>query len=296
MDLHGVSLNSLNVLKLIIDLDSVSKTAEALGKTQSTISSTLKQLREKLNDELVEYVNGCYHATKKGLELYQDIDRLLSRINSICCDLNSKTYRILVSDAFAILHLPELLEFCQENNIKIIVDIYPIYEIANVLQDTKKGYHYELCIGSNEPINGRKNTALFEGDPIVITNKASQFTSLDISAYMNASHITLSKHEPEFIAQTVGTQKRQRAIVSSNLLLSLELISKVSGLLLTTAKSVYEKYQHIYPIKSVPTNFKFEKKLNFYSCNNTTAGYEALQFFENWWQQQSNSLDIEVNL
>lgn len=112
-----LDLNLLHIVLALHEERSVSRAAERLGMSQSTLSGALAKLRASLNDPLFIRAGGEMRATDKALALLGPIQSMLATVRD---DILAEgefspagqtgTITIALSDAGEVVFLPRLLE------------------------------------------------------------------------------------------------------------------------------------------------------------------------------------------
>ena len=83
MNLSQLDLNSLQILKQLIEEKHVSNTALSLNMSQSSVSRALQKMRGFFNDELLVRSNYGYELTPKAESLKQDLTEVISSIERL---------------------------------------------------------------------------------------------------------------------------------------------------------------------------------------------------------------------
>ena len=73
IDLRRIDLNLLLLFDVLMQVGSVSKAADQLGRTQSAVSHALGRLREQLGDPLLVKVGGRMQPSPYAMELVQEV-------------------------------------------------------------------------------------------------------------------------------------------------------------------------------------------------------------------------------
>ena len=104
-DLRKIDLNLLLIFQVLMQERSVSKAAEILGRTQSTVSHALARLREQLDDPLLIKSGSGMLPSDRAVLLYEDIQPLLRHMQRILspketfdASTSNRTFRIGMPD------------------------------------------------------------------------------------------------------------------------------------------------------------------------------------------------------
>jgi DNA-binding transcriptional LysR family regulator len=81
--LRSVDLNLLPILRELLRARNVSRAAEALGMSQSSVSEALNRLRFQFKDEILVRVGRVMTPTQFALSLAGPVERMLARLESI---------------------------------------------------------------------------------------------------------------------------------------------------------------------------------------------------------------------
>lgn len=130
MRFKGFDLNHLMVLDQLLAERSVSRAAEKLGRTQSTVSGVLARLREQLQDDLLVQVGREMVPTARGLVLGGVIRDLLLQVDARVLTPpefdpahTDRTFRIFASDYLMIAGLGDAILEIQKRASKLQVEV-----------------------------------------------------------------------------------------------------------------------------------------------------------------------------
>ena len=93
MNLRKINLNLLVILDVLLDEKNVSYAAQKLFRTQSAISTSLNQLREIFNDELLIRLPKGMQPTNFAEKLHPELKKTLGHINIFINDQQEFDYR-----------------------------------------------------------------------------------------------------------------------------------------------------------------------------------------------------------
>jgi DNA-binding transcriptional LysR family regulator len=85
MDEDDIGLRHLRVLTLLLEVRSLTRAAQILDTTQSSVSKTLGKLRAHFGDPLLVRVGLAMHPTPKAIELAKPLQGLLTASDAIRC-------------------------------------------------------------------------------------------------------------------------------------------------------------------------------------------------------------------
>lgn len=83
MNLSQLDINSLQILKKLIEEKHVSNTALALNMSQSSVSRALQKMRKFFDDELLVRTNYGYELTPKAESLTQDLNEIITSLERL---------------------------------------------------------------------------------------------------------------------------------------------------------------------------------------------------------------------
>ena len=115
-DLARVDLNLLRVFEAVMQERSVTRAAQRLSVSQSTISHALNRLRQALKDELFIRGSGEMRPTPRAVALSNAVIPTLAHIRAALAPTEfnpakaAHTFQIAMTDYVATLHLDALVE------------------------------------------------------------------------------------------------------------------------------------------------------------------------------------------
>jgi DNA-binding transcriptional LysR family regulator len=121
MDEDDIGLRHLRVLTLLLEVRSLTRAAEILDTTQSSVSKTLSKLRAHFGDPLLVRVGLAMHPTPKAIELAQPLRGLLNasdamRSSTLSFDpkSSSREFSVLVTEVGMIQLVPPLMSHLEK--------------------------------------------------------------------------------------------------------------------------------------------------------------------------------------
>lgn len=192
----------------VAERKSFTKTAEALGYTQSTVSSQIKQLETELNTQLFERINHKVMLTERGNALLTHAQKIVNLSKEI--ELNPDTSddcegyvrfamapsisTMMLGETFLTFHkrypnikvqiiaaeTKEMLEMLDRNDadLTFIVDRYEYSKDHIVVSEKKVDMHF--VANKDFPLAGKKNIDIKElsKHPFVLTEKGLSYRKL----------------------------------------------------------------------------------------------------------------------
>ncbi|SMF51846.1 transcriptional regulator, LysR family [Alteromonadaceae bacterium Bs31] len=199
MNLHGVDLNLMVALNVLLREKSVTRAAEFLGITQPAMSNALKRLRQLFDDPLLVRTSEGMKPTERAQELAPHVRDLLIQVEQVVQpvtefkpDKSEHFYRIAVSDYGESSLMPLVIEALQEQAPHIALDIMAPSDVSS--HDIEQGFvdfvinrFDELPQSFYKTLLWRDNfTCLFSADNPIAEN-------FNFETYMKAQHVWVSK-------------------------------------------------------------------------------------------------------
>ncbi len=199
MNLHGIDLNLLVALNVLLKEKSVTHAADYLGITQPAMSNALKRLRTQFNDPLLVRTSEGMKATARAKELEPQIRELILHVEQVVQpvdDFDPKSsdrfFRIAVSDYAESTLIPELLNFIRTEAPNISIDIMTPSDVS--YQDVEQGHvdfvinrFDELPDSFHQTVLWRDSfTCMFWEDNPIADN-------FNLDTYIEAKHVWVSK-------------------------------------------------------------------------------------------------------
>ena len=156
IDLRRIDLNLLLLFDVLMQVGSVSKAADQLGRTQSAASHALGRLREQLGDPLLVKVGGRMQPSPYAMELVQEvrpilrsIERVLSPREAFEPSTAKRRFRLAVPD-LAMGLFPTLIQRIQREAPGVQID-----------WETPRVWLIWLCcpMQSNDPMASQRNSS-----------------------------------------------------------------------------------------------------------------------------------------
>jgi len=196
---NNTDLNLLNILRLMIEMRSVSKVANKVGVSQSALSHTLKRLRAQFDDPLFHKTASGMEPSQRALEIYQAIKDPLESLTSALQvvqtfdpKLSEHTFVLGTSDYFEKLLLTPIVQYLsiETPSIKLRCVNY------DDLQLNKELINVDLVFGSyrNPPENLHKQTLWQDKLVTVVAIDHSRIVKdkITLKQFINEKHILIS--------------------------------------------------------------------------------------------------------
>jgi len=199
MNLHGVDLNLMVALNVLLREKSVTRAAEFLGITQPAMSNALKRLRQLFDDPLLVRTSEGMKPTERAQELAPHVRDLLIQVEQVVQPVtefkpakSEHFYRIAVSDYAESTLLPLVVERLRKEAPQIAIDIMAPSDVSS--HDIEQGFvdfvinrFDELPQSFYQTLLWRDSfTCIFSADNPIADN-------FNFENYMNAQHVWVSK-------------------------------------------------------------------------------------------------------
>ena len=153
------SLKSLMIFKTLIENGTATKTAKALGITQSGVSRSLSQLEQNLGIELFIRQKNRLLATPESLELYNEVLRLVSNLDELkhsimaLREFGASRVGIAAIPALGFGFMPALIAKMRKNNprLAIYLDIMSSHDVVRAVESE----HYDIGFAT-QPIQSNQ--------------------------------------------------------------------------------------------------------------------------------------------
>jgi len=199
MNLHGIDLNLLVALNVLLTEKSVTRAADYLGITQPAMSNALKRLRAQYDDPLLVRTSEGMRATERAMALEPQIRELMLRVEKVVQPVQNfdpnnsdKLFRIAVSDYAESTLIPLLLSHIREVAPKISLDIMTPSDVS--FHEVEQG-HVDFVINRFDELPDSFHQTVLWRDSFScmysINNPIGE--KFDIDAYTDAQHVWVSK-------------------------------------------------------------------------------------------------------
>ncbi len=205
MDEHGDSgayfeVKQLQLLDVLHSTRSVTKTAERLGQTQPTISTWLKQIRDKVGDPLFIRTAKEMNPTPRADQIVEKARAILEAMRQLSGDVprfdpatSTRVFRMCAPDSAHITMIPRLLQCIRGIAPNVQVETLPINEhTAQMLESGDADLAYGGFIPGME--TGFYQQALIKQDFICLasTDHPRIRGGLSLDDYQREAHVAVS--------------------------------------------------------------------------------------------------------
>ncbi len=262
MNIYKINLNLLIAFDVLMTERHVSRASEKLHISQSAMSNALKRLRELFKDELLIKTPAGMEPTTRALELIDSIHEVIDKAQAVFAESEKfdpsktdRTFRIGMTDYAALVVLPFLQKYLEENAPGIKLQIKSLNSLSNSARlDSDE---LELAIGFFEKMPEKLyQQIIFKEKGVCAGWKDNPLmkTKLTLEKFLEAKHIGVQHNE------TVSTLLVDQYLISRghkprNVVMTVPLV--ILGLLLLpntnyltiAGERFVEIYQKILPIK-----------------------------------------------
>jgi DNA-binding transcriptional LysR family regulator len=280
MGIENIHIKQLLVLKTLLETSNVSRTAEIMKTSQSTISHILKKLRAELNDELFIISGRNICPTLKALNMKRHLDDAVGVLNS--CELDTPSfkpekckYTFIVflnksSEYYLTTKLLELLSKYKNMSLKLysIEKKHEIEQLLEVLSpDTIIGFDFSI-----------KNCTAIEIDTLeykILHHRTINITNKNI---FKLPHLQITENN-DFYSHY--SNKFSPTLHISQLSTAIELIRSHKFITVLPPESYNETYikDNGVTMSNLPLNFKLKNKKIFLPSDKSCS-VEATWLYE----------------
>lgn len=193
-------VKQLQLLDVLYSTRSVTKTAERLGQTQPTVSTWLKQIRDKVGDPLFIRTSKEMIPTpradvmvEKAREILEALRQISGAVPHFDPATSTRVFRICAPDSAHITMIPRLLQCIRGMAPNVQVEILPVSEnTARLLESGEADLAYGGFIPGMD--NGFYQQALIKQDFICLASMDHPRIQgrLSLQAYQGEAHVAVS--------------------------------------------------------------------------------------------------------
>lgn len=239
--LRQFDLNSLVVLKLLLETKHVTRAAEQLNLTQSAVSRTLGKLREAFQDPLLVRSGKGLLLTKNAEQLLPLVNQALEQISVLLdpIEFSPKDYegtlRLATTDYGTNNLLPKLVPLLQEAAPKL--SLSTVDWRSSLLTELEHN-QVDLMIGgvTSPPDNIHQRIVAQDNYAGVIRKSHPSEGKIDLQEYIGMNHIVISssgtsKSPVDDYLKSIG-QQRKVALTVPHFFAALEIIAATDYMIL----------------------------------------------------------------
>jgi len=288
MNLAGINTNLLVALNALLREQNVSRAAESIGLTQSSMSHALAQLRAHFGDRLLVSSGRRMILTERGRALIEPVrlavahvERVFAPVSGFDPSTSDRTFRIVATDNVEVFLLPRLMALLSTQAPRIDVRVHHLpfdwmRALTNGEVDLKLGRQYRIpeSFRSEELFEEQFTCVVRHGHPLrskrPTVRQFAELSHLDIVPTGSAAMETRGFVD-EILAQQ-GLQRRV-ALTIPHFLVAPHVVAS-SNLALVVSKRVIRPYVKPLRLKELPLPLRL-------------SGYRLTQV----WAQRSDDDD-----
>ncbi len=305
MNLYKVNFNLLKVFHVLMQEQHISRAAAKLYLTQPAVSSSLQQLRELFNDELLIRTPKKMIPTKKALLLAPKVSQVLSNIECIISfedEFNYKTaertFTLGMTDYSEFIILPTLYKYLHEQAPNISLRIVATSDFS---PEKFESNQLDLGIGIYKDYSKQMNVQPFFTDRAVCAARESNpiFNApLTLERYVNAEHFSIAIHSyTSHLAEEALRElkvKREIKVVFSSIMPALETMA-ATDLVGTLPRNIVLFMRHSLPIKFVELPFSMPEVMLAFIWNRQSDADPGLIWLRSVIEKVSKAFKINSN-
>jgi DNA-binding transcriptional LysR family regulator len=195
-DISRMDLNLLFVFEAVMQERSVTRAAQRLNVSQSTISHALNRLRTVLKDELFIRGSGEMRPTPRAVALSTAVIPTLTHIRAALAPTEfnpakaQRTFQIVMTDYFATLYLDGLVNIVRERapNVDLRIKLN-VLQMAWAMLDKQEA---DLIVGMiDQPLDRFASELLYEDGVVVVMSPTNPLGKkpLSLEHYAAAKHV-----------------------------------------------------------------------------------------------------------
>ncbi|SDE21871.1 transcriptional regulator, LysR family [Variovorax sp. CF079] len=199
MRFNKLDLNLLVALDAMLAERSVSRAAERLHVSQSTMSSSLTRLRTYFEDELLVQVGRKLELTPRAETLKEAVRDVLSRVDTAIATQpqfdptqSDREFRMFVSDYTLVTLMPHLLALARRQSSTVRFQLSPLPQMDRPQRALERGDADLLVIPRNYCSREHPAEVLFEEEFNCVVWSGSRFAhagELTLDQYVAAGHV-----------------------------------------------------------------------------------------------------------
>ena len=288
---HKLDLNLLVALDALLEESSVTRAADRVFLTQSAMSNALGRLRRHFQDELIVQVGRKMVLTEKASGLRAEVRSILLRIQEVTRPVDdfepasaSRRFRIVASDYFATVVMPELHRHLAEHAPAIQLDVLPLS--GRLSEELERGEVDLLIVPKIYAVKRFPLELLFKDRWVCVTwnGHALGKKKLTLANFMQMEHVVKRENHPNFPPMDERELAQQQLVrkVAVGLpqygLLPLALVG--TQRIATVQQRLARMYQEWLPLAIHPCPFKcapLEETVQWHPVRELDAGHAWLR-------------------
>lgn len=193
----NADLNLLPALQLLIEEQQVKRAADRFGLSQPAMSRVLQRLRQTFGDELLIRTGDGYEPTLRALRLKEELHDVLSRLETILCEVPfdpqaaTDSFTIAASDFSTFMQVPALSRLMSERAPAASLELISFSNDA--FAEAGRG-KTDLVLWVDEPPAPFLSEALFVEDYVCVmaTDHPARGKTLSLETYLGYPHVAVT--------------------------------------------------------------------------------------------------------
>lgn len=263
MRFNRLDLNLLVALDALLSEQNISRAAEKVHLSQSTMSHALARLREHFNDELLVQVGRRMELTPRAESLRDPIRDVLVRISTTIDTApefdpskSDREFVLLVSDYSMAMLFPHVFALADEQRSRVRVKLLP--QTGDSFRALERGELDLLVIPEPFCAIEHPHEVLFEEDYTVVMWKKSSLaqSEMTIDRYVQARHVVMEppgSAQPAYenwLVQRYGISRQVQVTSYSFATIPAMLVG--TQMIATIQARLARQIAQLYPLKCVP--------------------------------------------
>ena len=253
IDLYRIHLNLLVALNVLLEEKNVTRAAERLCLSQSTMSNNLQQLREIFHDALLLREKNKMVLTNLSKELQPKLHQLLVELENLIhhtqhfnIEQCNRTFTIGMSDKWASIILCKLMPILKREAPHVKINVLSLSEVYNIDPFQKGNCDFTIARSSALPDSIERHL-LLEDHFVCLLGKhhpLAKQKKITLLNYLNCQHIALRTANPhlfseidQYLSETNATRTRNVILHLPHLDTLFRVIGESHYLIATIAKS-----------------------------------------------------------
>jgi LysR family transcriptional regulator, nod-box dependent transcriptional activator len=291
MDFHGLDLNQLVVLDVLLEERNITRTGKRIHLCQSATSCILGKLREFFSDELLVQVGRSMVLTPLAedlilpvREVLQQAQLLIDRSQVFTPSNSRRRYRIVLSDYVETVLAATVLRRIEREAPSVSIELLPFGE--SVAETLERGEIDFLIAPDNEISPSHPSVSLFKDTYVCVFWSGNRLIgdSISFDQYMNLGHIGINFGKgryhswDEALMAQKGFKRRVEVIVSSFGVMANYLVG--TSRIATMHRRLADHYQKLLPLRIVELPFAMPpltEKLQWHQYLDKTPNHRWLR-------------------
>src|SRR5262245_54409383 len=253
MNLAAINTNLLVALNALLREQNVSRAAETMGLTQSSMSHALSQLRTHFGDRLLVPLGRRMVLTERGRTLVEPVGLAVAQVERVFApakafdpSMSDRTFRIVATDNIEVFVLPKLMALLRRQAPRVDLRVHHLPSdwmraLTNGDVDLKLGRQYRIpetfqseelfeerftcVVGQNHPLRSARPTL----------KQFAELSHLDVVPTVSAAFDTRG-----FVDETLAQQGLQRrvALTVSHFLVAPHVVASSDLALVVSARVI----------------------------------------------------------